>query len=138
MDDKKVIRAIAAQLQSLATELLEVAGEEAPKKKPKRVVDRGPIPVFCGDPELERFLAEVPKTVQERWMKLYLNPLWIKQECLKALNWLETKGQGKRKDIGRFMSNWLERNPRPFGLGFKQEEKGLEFLGEAPEQEDLL
>ncbi len=135
---KKTCKAIAARLQILSTELEALAGDvaaESTKTKKKKPTEKGPIPVFYGDPEIERFLAEVPKSVQDRWMKLYGNPLWVKQECLKALNWLETKGQGKRKDMGRFMSNWLERNPRPFGHGINQEDTGIEFIGEAPERD---
>jgi hypothetical protein len=91
----------------------------------------GAIADLLGDSEVEHFLSQVPQSVQERWIKLYKNPQVIKREILQAINWMESK-KVRKKDLGRFMSNWLKNNEPPENLTCATP-GGIELMGEVSE-----
>ena len=80
-------------------------GEDAPAKKPK--VSKGPIVEFQVGPGAS-LLANVSEKVQRAWIATYHGDLaWIRSELNKAYAWVEANPRRKKKDYGRFLTNWL-------------------------------
>ncbi len=78
----------------------------APKKERLRILGRGPIDEFADHADL---LKEVPKNLQQTWIKLYPDLAWIKRQILKSEVWLQHSGY-VRKNKAKFVSKWLERS----------------------------
>jgi hypothetical protein len=71
----------------------------------------GTIPEFS-DPILDEFFlkGQIKKSTQLLWIKAYQDPVWIKQEFLKSLIWLDANSHKKpKKNYTRFLGTWLSR-----------------------------
>lgn len=53
---------------------------------------------------------EVSSKTQENWVKAYNDPEWIVQEIFKAMAWLTSNPKRQKKNISRFLTNWLARS----------------------------
>lgn len=68
----------------------------------------GAVPPFAGDPELEKLLARVSHTAQERWIKLYQDPEFLRRQFLRMAEWLEANPRrAPKKSPTLFIANWL-------------------------------
>lgn len=70
----------------------------------------GAITELSGNSIVDHFLSRIRIKAQQGWIELYGNPDWIKQEVIKAHNWIQTNPhRAPKKDFGRFMNSWLSR-----------------------------
>lgn len=51
----------------------------------------------------------VKAKITRSWEEAYPEPQWVMQEIRKALAWETANASRKKKDFGRFMTNWLSR-----------------------------
>lgn len=59
------------------------------------------------------------------WVEAYPDPEWVMQEIRKALAWEVANSGRKKKDFGRFMTNWLARgwDKRRTSVGYNRAEQ---------------
>jgi hypothetical protein len=90
------------------------AEAEAQEKPQGAVKKKAQVPrdVLAQFKKHEGFLKGVKTEVQEKWLELYKNPVWINQEIQKAETWLLAKNT-TRKNIGAFITNWLSNSTTP-------------------------
>ncbi len=81
--------------------------EKRGEEKPSRAI--GCISTFDDDDEIKKFLAKVPQSSQERWLKIYPDIAWLKSEILKAMTWIELNPQRRPQKNGRFLGSWFSR-----------------------------
>lgn len=66
---------------------------------------------------IEQEFEKIPKKIIERWKKQYPNAD-VEVEMLKALDWLKDHPKKRRKDVKRFITNWLKK-VKPAERGFQ-------------------
>lgn len=72
----------------------------------------GASPPEFSDPVVQEFLSRtgIKVSTQFLWLKTYEDPLWLKQEFLKILAWLDANPSKKPKsNYSRFIGSWLSR-----------------------------
>ena len=53
--------------------------------------------------------VEISWEVQKRWLMAYKNADWIVTELFKAMAWMASNPKRKKKNVVRFLNNWLAR-----------------------------
>lgn len=97
-----------------------------------------PIASLAGDGQIEKFLERIPQETQAHWVKIY-GIDHTKREILKAIGWL--RENPPKKNLARFMTNWLSRSDPKKGTPFKTKQQQMtdnnRALLEAVERGDL-
>lgn len=85
----------------------EIRGKKKSKEKEKEKEPCG-LHEKLKDSFIESYFVDVKLKTQEAWLVTYPNPEWIKNQIMKSITWLINQGE-VRKDMGRYVSNWLAR-----------------------------
>lgn len=70
----------------------------------------GPIPELGGEDILNDALANVSADAQLTWLEVYGDTNWIKGQLFSAAAWLTENPKKAKKDMSRFLGNWLRRS----------------------------
>lgn len=104
-----------------------------PQEKPK-----GAIEVLKTSPLLENLLLTVPQSTQETWMLVYGKET-LERELSSIIIWLASNPTKQKKDLSRFIGNWLNnskiRSPYPSNMAhksFSKKTNGLTPTAENP------
>lgn len=99
--------------------------------QPAKKAEVGAIEQLAGDPEVENFLADIKRDQQQRWLRLYDSPDFIKQELLKAIIWLADNPQ-RAPRAGRGKSSFLT---KWFGRGWERHRKTIQTNTPSPDDD---
>jgi len=84
------------------------------------------------DPVLSEFFtrSKIKASTQSLWLKTYEDPLWLKQEILKAIAWLDANPAKRPKaNYARFLGSWFSR-------GWEYHRKSIS--SNKPKEEDFV